>query len=1146
MRVIAITCILLAVEFISTRLYAEISSPPCSLDSLEKGFLEPPLAARPMVFWHWINGNVTKRGITDDLEDMKRAGLAGVHLFDVSIYLPQGPLRFGTDSWYEYIQYAIRECDRLGLEFNMMNCGGWATSGGPWITPELSMKELVWSETEITGPGQFQDILPQGEVRQDFYRDIAVLAIPSDTPEKGWMESQLREIRSGDKSLTLKDLVDNDSDTVVEFKPTGLEFPLFVDFSFKNDVSLRLLTIDLLMRSSRLVFKGSIEVVRGNGRYERIRDFVYQGNSSTVSTITIPFDPVSGTDFRVWFACTANSQPVACRFGEIRFSNQYRIENFYSKILRIATTINRPVASLYKDDDLAIPENNVLDLTAMMTSDGQLVWTMPEGRWTVLRFGYTTTGRTNHPAQPEGKGLEVDKLDRRAVEGHFEKMLGRIIRESGPSAGKALKGIIVDSFEAGFQNWTDNLPEEFYRRNGYRMCRLLPVLTGRVVDSIAVSECFLWDFRHTVGRLLAENYYGTLRNLAHQHGMIFYAEPYDSMVSSFQCGEYVDVPTAEFWLHPKDNVKVISSISHTFGQSLTAAEAFTALPEDGAWQAHPYSLKAIGDRAFTEGMNRTILHSYVHQPYGNVAPGFALGRYGSHFGRLNTWWQYAPEWISYLSRCQFLLQQGMLIADICLLYHDDVENTVLFEIPAFSEGYDYDICAPKQFLKMSCRNGVCILPNGQEYQLILLPEHHFMTFDVLRHIHKLVQAGALISGPPPAGPSGLNDYLHRNKEFSDLVTSIWGAMDGKTRTSKKLGKGEIYWGMPVDQILKENGIRPDFQFHVSGAEGEIRYVHRRIDCDDIYFISNPKDNPVSLLGQFRVESKTPEFWDPDLGKKWEARVFRALEDHMEVPFNLDPRGSVFVIFRKPLSDRWIVSIDPGPAEIFNDYSIMGRAHRYVAAYSDETRKTLLSSESTASIEISGPWKVRFLDGRGAPAEIRMDTLIPWNEHSNVGIRYYSGTAEYENSFRTPKKFVRSDWFCILELGEVGDIAEVCVNGYKADVIWKYPYRIDITKYMKSGDNTIVIRVTNRWVNRLIGDEKIPADCSYRSVDKGFTEGTLESLPEWLYSPSAQGDRKRYTFATWKHYSADDPLTKSGLIGPVQLTFFGRLLVDGNN
>jgi hypothetical protein len=1139
MRVIMILCLVLSMEPFSLPLCAGTSTASDSLNAIEKGFLEPPSTARPMVFWHWINGNVTKKGITDDLEDMKRAGIGGVHLFDVSIYLPEGPLRFGTEAWYEHIRYAVKECERLGLEFNMMNCAGWATSGGPWITPELSMKELVWSETEATGPGRFQGSLPRGEVRQDFYRDIAVVAVPSDAPGEAWMRSQLREIRSANKPLALNDLIDNDISTVVEFPPTGLEDPLCIEFSFKNNVNLRLLTVDLMTRSSRLVFKGSIEVDRGGGRYKRIRDFDYRGNSSMPSAITIPFDSVSGTDFRIWFACTSNGQPVACRFGEIQFSDQYRIENYDSKILRNAATIHRSVSSPCKDDERAVPESKVLDLTDRMSSDGRLEWNIPEGRWTVLRFGYTTNGRTNHPAQPEGRGLEADKLDRRAVEAHFEQMLGRIIRESGPSAGKALRGLIVDSFEAGFQNWTESLPDEFHRRNGYRMRRFLPVLTGRVVDSMAVSECFLWDFRQTVGRLLAEHYYGTLRDLAHQHGMIFYAEPYDSMVSPFQCGEYVDVPTAEFWLHPKNNVKTIASISHTYGQPLTAAEAFTALPEDGAWRTYPYALKALGDRAFAEGMNRAILHSYVHQPYDNAAPGFTLGRYGSRFGRFNTWWRDGSAWIDYLSRCQFLLQQGKPVTDICLLYYDDIEGTVSFELPAFGGGYDYDICAPKQFLKMNCTNGVCRLPNGQEYRLILLPEHPFMTYDLLRHLHEMIQSGALVSGPPPAGPSGLNDYRRRNKEFSDLAASLWGGMDGKTRTSKKLGKGTLYWGMPVDQILAANGIRPDFQFQGSGPESEIRYIHRRAGRDEIYFVSNQGDNPVSLTGQFRVENKTPEFWDADLAKRWDARVFRAMKDYTEVPFKLDPRGSVFVIFRKPLPDKWIVSIDPGPAEIFNEDCIGDGEHRYTVAYSDGSQKSLLR-EHAASIEISGPWKVRFLDGRGAPAEINMDMLIPWNEHPNDNIKYYSGTAEYENTYIMPKEIDIKDRFCIIDLGDLGDIAEIYINDLKVGVVWKKPYRIDITEYIRPGVNTVRIRVTNRWVNRLIGDEAIPIDYTYRSIGKGFTDGALEALPEWLGNPSVRGNRQRHTFSTWKHYSAGDPLVKSGLIGPVQMISFGRL------
>ena len=467
-------------------------------DALDAGFAAPPPVARPLVWWHWINGNVTKHGIEADLADMKRVGIAGVQMFDASIYLPPGPVRYGTDQWHEHVQHAIATADKLGLEFHLMNTPGWSASGGPWVTPERSMKKLAWSETPATGGSALTLAVPRPKIEplkfrtppakkmENFFRDIVVLAVPAASTRRT------------------------------------------PDWEFKTKLKEKTLT-------------------------------------------AAPLDP---------------------------------------------------------DTTGCIPRAQVIDLTADFdAATGLLRATLPAGEWTILRFGFTSTSSTNHPAVPEGHGLEIDKMDADAVSFYFDQALGRILREAGQRVGRTLKGLLFDSFEGGPQNWTDTFPAQFRALKGYDFVPLLPVLTGRVVESPSFTEAALRDFRGAVEELIAKNYFGTMQRRAHERGMIIHAEAQGGPLNPVSANEYVDVPMNEFWMPdtaPRlSRIKLVASVANVLGRPLVGAEAFTAKPEDGRWLATPATLKDPGDYAWTAGINRFILHHYVHQPTDD-GPGFGL------------------------------------------------------------------------------------------------------------------------------------------------------------------------------------------------------------------------------------------------------------------------------------------------------------------------------------------------------------------------------------------------------------------------------------------------------------------------------------------------------------------------------------------
>ena len=903
----------------------------------------PPAEARPLTWWHWINGSVTKQGLRADLEDMQRVGIAGAQMLDVSIYLPAGPVRYGSDLWHEHVQYAIRTADELGLEIHLMNSPGWSGSGGPWITPERAMKRYVWSETEVEGGRSVKVALPQPRAKLDFYRDVAVLAIPAGS------------------------------------KPT------------------------------------------------------------------VAFEPAL-----------------------------------------------KGVAPVKLDAATIVAPDRVLTLTGSVSDEGLLTHELPAGRWTVLRFGFTVTGSMNHPAQPEGHGLECDKLDAHSVAFQFEQSLGRIIREAGPLAGRSLRAVLFDSFEGGYQNWTDRLPQLFQQRVGYDLVPWLPVLTGRAVGSREESEAFLRDLRNVVSETLAEKYFGTMQRLAHAHGLKVYAEAQGGPLNPFVCNEFTDVPMNEFWMpdaRPRfSNMKQIASVAHLLGRRVVGAEAFTAKPEDGRWLATPASMKAVGDCAFASGINRFIFHTYAHQPYSDVAPGFTLGRYGTHFGRLNTWWPFAGAWIDHLARCQFLLQQGHAVADILLL--TDGESGYLapqkaLEVPA---GYDLDVCYPRHLARLAWRDGAFRSPHGPAYRLLVLPDKWVADIATLRRLKTFLAQGAAIVGQMPTAPAGLMELRNQLPQWRGLVAEI----------SEGLKPRE-----PLQRALDAIQLRPDVALTGQGSHADVRFIHRTAAEGELYFLSNQSGQPVTFQAQFRASRRLPEFWDPVAGRITPVADFQADADGVSVPLSLDVAGSIFVVFRQALPADWKPHAPKRPLTTI-----------------------------PAPVAIDGPWQVSFQPGRGAPPEITLEQLVSWTQHSDPGVRFYSGIATYTTRFTAPA--VAAEVRRILRLGTVCDLAEVKLNGRSAGVAWTAPFELDVTELLREGVNTLEIAVANRWVNRLIGDERLPPDARYEFSGSKFTIGRLAELPAWLGNAELTRQRQRVTFATWHFYDADSPLLDSGLLGPVTL------------
>ncbi len=1065
-------------------------------DALEAGFRTPPDSAKPHTWWHWLNGNSSKAGITADLEAMKRAGIGGAQIFNVDCGIPDGPVPVMGDEWLEHMRHAISEAGRLGIQICVHNCPGWSSSGGPWVKPEHAMQMLTWSEQQVTGPTRFSAKLPQPATRRDHYRDIAVFGIP--------------------------------------------------------------VPADARAASYR------IEGIRAKAGFDR--------------------PPMRDPDIK-------------------------------------------------RDAPTGIPAKAIMNLTRQMDASGTLTWDVPEGQWVILRMGHTCTGAQNAPAPASGRGLEVDKLSREAMDAFWPGFMGAVISKVGDLAGKALNNALIDSYETGYQNWSPRFREDFIRLRGYDPLPYLPTVTGRVIENIETSERFLWDFRRTISDLWASNYYGYFAELCRKHGMMFSVEPYgNGNFDNLQCGGLADVPMGEFWVPNAgagETLKIAASAAHTNGRKYVGAESFTADESRGRWLVEPYGIKALGDMVFTQGINRYIFHRYAHQPWQGLYPGMTMGPWGTHLERTITWWDQAGAWFSYIARCQHLLQSGLFVADVCYFTGDAGPNDLPGRPglqPALPGGYDYDGCDATVLLnRMSVKAGRIVLPDGMSYAALALPNTGFMTPAVARKIRSLVEAGATVIGPKPVQSPSLVGYPQCDAEVQAIGNEVWGRCNGTSVKQNRFGKGRVIWGMSMPEVFQLLRTPPDFEYTAVGG-AKLVYIHRRVDKTEVYFVSNQQYRNVAVEMKFRVRGLLPELWHADTGEIVPAPVWRVEGGRTVVSMRFDPAQSVFVVFRKPARGVHVASVErvgpgaPRPPqerleiklaryeakdgsrgadvtervramaaqgeteiaatnEVFGDpvplvvkrlrieWTLNGKPMQatadeggsitltstartpVVADYdirvsgsgrialtpwrpgsftirtSSGRSRVFEVSEAPSELKLDGPWTVRFTPGWGAPEQAVFPKLQSWTEHADEGIRYYSGSAVYSMRFDVSPSAVKTGRKVVLDLGSVKNFAEVTLNGKSLGVLWKAPYAVDVTDVIKSGSNHLEVRVTNLWPNRLIGDEQKPPEVEWRG-------NTIARWPDWLRDGKPRPKSERFTFTTWRFWWKDSPLIESGLLGPV--------------
>ncbi|MCP3732238.1 glycoside hydrolase [Sphingomonas sp. MG17] len=1091
----------------------EQSSERLSVPSLETGFRDPPNAARPRVWWHWMNGNITKEGIRKDLEWMKRAGIGGLQNFDAALNTPQvvdKRISYMTPEWKAAFKYSAELAQKLDLELAIAASPGWSETGGPWVPPEDGIKKLVWSQTDVQGgrirvklpappttTGPYMDIRAASKMasggdapRPELYRDVAVFAYPlSPDPARA-----IATVSNLGRPLDAAALSDGRFGTSVAVQRDGLGGEGTVEFDYGAPATIRSATV-ALEGTGRTAFTPIdllpvLEAQTSAGSWTKVAELAFTADIPT----TASFAPVTASRFRIRFqpvrvqltserlnaypgAITSTYRPPAppsrtINLAEASLSTAPRVDRFEAKAGFSVARDYYALEGAAPGREPGVPRDRVIELTDRMRPDGSLDWTAPAGRWRITRLGWSLTGTLNHPATAEATGLEVDKLDGAAVTRYLDTYLAMFRETVGPDlfGDKGLRAILTDSLEAGAFNWTPEFRARFKAMRGYDLGPFLPALTGTIVGSRAETDLFLYDYRRTIAELLTSQHYGTIARIARRNGLTVYGEALEvarpSLGDDMAMRSHTDVPMAAMWTYkgggPRStflaDMKGAASVAHIYGQNLVGAESLTS--GMNYWAHAPGDLKPVIDLEFAYGVNRPVIHTSVHQPV-ERKPGLSLLVFGQFFNRHETWAEMARPWMDYVARSSFLLQRGRYHADLAYFFGEEAPLTALYaerQPKDAPKRYPYDFINGAALRdQVHVQDGELVARGGTRYRAIYLGGSSYrLTLATLLRLEELVAAGATLIGMPPVSSPSLSDDPSSWRSARDR---LWGERAGT------IDRGRVIASSDAENGLEAIGLRPDVEF--LNPQANVLFLHRtsRTDDAEIYFLTNRQDARLNSRARFRVAGKQPELWRADTGAI-EPLKHRSDGDSTIVDLDMAPKDAFFVVFR-----------GEGQARVSSQSAVPGRVLR----------------------QLQTPWTVNFEPGRGAPTSMRMHRLASLTQSRDPGVRYFSGVATYTSSFDLPASYRAGDplW---LDMGQVGEVAEVRINGRPAGIAWKAPYRLAIGDAVRAGRNEVEIHVANLWLNRLIGDAQPGAN------KVGFT-----SLPT---------------------FGPDAPLRESGLMGPV--------------
>jgi hypothetical protein len=1114
---------------------------------IESEFRDPPESVKVHAWWHWMGGNITREGITRDLEAMKSHGIFQATIFNIGeIYTKKvdvPKVKFNSPEWIEMYQWALKEANRLGITIGIQTIDGFATVGGSWITPELSMKQYVWTKTSVDGGKEVSIKLQEPIKVQNFYRDEAVIAFPMQENTNSFKEAS-PEIEVN-KLSTGNVLFDGNPKSEIDFKKKHL-----VDVRFSTDFTANKIVLyphlpfcwDLpLVDNGRIKLFFALSASNDGKAYTKVADLEFAGVNKAV---TASFASTKAKYFRLELVKTSfvyfDVLPIA-EFELLKDSElplfQPPVTSFFEKTASVYDLNENALDANSKNTIKPISENSIIDVTSYMSPDGTLKWDTPKGRWQIIRFGYTSTGVMVDPASPEGLGLEVDKMDTAALNVHINSYAKKLVEAAGKYKGNTLKFLIMDSWEAQFQTWSKDFAKEFKNRRGYSILQWIPVLCGETVGSTKLSEAFLFDFRKTIADLIDQNFYRHFAELSHRNQMEYHGEaiyggwgaypPMDALKSN----DYIDMPMTEFWANANSNnlleyqpankpvTTMPASSALAFNKLIIGSEAYTG---NAHYSEAPGDLKPFGDAAFCSGVNQIILHSYVHQPF-DLKPGMTLGKFGGHYNRNNPVWEFNHDWLKYQARVQYVLQKGEPVVDVLFYTGDELP---WFYTKSFINDLPYGIrpnaCNIDMLNnKIKIVDGKLSLGGSQRFSLLLLHNSTRMEFSTLERIAALVKAGAVVYGPKPIEMLSLTDIKNDVAEFNKLADEVWG----KT-SENSYGRGKMISGLPLAEVIKHLNIIPDLTTNTQDPK-EIMYIHKRLDDMDIYFVFNQQNRAFNREILFRVANKTPEIWNAENGAVTKPAVYSIEKNQTRLPVSFKPYESKIFVFRNKVPAQFIQKVSMAGIEIFprqklsdttisipqvdinkGEYRIIGSS---TGEYAFTTNKNSIIKTKLSQPEIIDPENLKIRieffpisDEIIKPVEItRLKSLTDFEDPA---IKYFAGKAKYTINFSVPGNFVSASDSLVLGLGNMSATAEVILNGKLLAYAWQPNTCLSVSGLLKS-DNKLEITVANVCRNRFIGDL-----IQYGSVKSLWTTSPIETI-----------------------LNKDMPLKPSGLMGPLKIT-----------
>lgn len=1011
-----------------------------STEELARDFATPPETVQTGIYWYWISGNISEEGVVRDLHAMKRAGINRAFIGNIGqdgLYTERNVLMM-SDEWWKILHTALKTASELDIEIGIFNSPGWSQSGGPWVKPAEAMRYLASAQIEVEGPRHIETTIAAPAA--DF-EDVRTIAYPA--PE---------EYASRPDAAIKTDFGADNAAAIADGDPaTGITLPAgrvnTITFDCGKPYTARSLTLKLLPSPAAYGARLEAEI---DGKYTTVAAFTVDRSNPAINVGFDPYAPVTvsfaaTTARRFRLVTDAASQPGGV--AEAELSAQPRIASYAEKTLaKMCQTplpywnhYMWPVQAEIDNKAYAIDPASVQDISASIDSEGNLKWDVPEGRWIIMRTGMAPTGVTNGPATPEATGLEIDKMSSRHVRTHFDAFIGEILRRIPAEDRKTFKVVVQDSYETGGQNFTDDFMQTFESVYGYSMLPYLPAYYGYVVGDQDRSDRFLWDLRRLIADQVAYQYVGGLRDVSHEHGLTTWLECYGhwGFPGEFlQYGGQSDEIAGEFWsagsLGDIEN-RAASSCGHIYGKTLIWAESNTS--GGPAYSRAPVDMKQRTDRFFAEGINASLLHLYIEQADTSRYPGINAP-FGNEFDANNTWFSQMDLFTDYLKRCNYMLRQGLNVADVAYLIGEDAPKMTGEQSPALPAGYQFDYINAEVIMRdANVSHGRITLPHGTSYRVLVLPPVETMRPELLEKIGRMVSDGAILLGRPPRRSPSMQNYPAADAEVERMARSMWGGCFD-TKGGNDYGKGRIYNGCSLEEIFAEIDLEPDFRVE-SGAP--LLYNHRSMMGAEIYFVSNQSGAAVDATPEFRVDpALAPERWSPVDGSITSLLQFEATATGIRMPLHLEPLESCFIVFRGKGSPE-AGDNNPTPA---------------------------------SAVEISEPWHVAFNGKLSSPAPIEMASPADLAQNADPEIRYFSGTITYTTEFDLDDASAAR---VLLNLGRVESMAKVYVNDRYAGGAWCPPYKVDITQCVKKGRNTLRVEVVNKWVNRIVGDMQLPPE-----------------------------------------------------------------------